>query len=288
MKSETLSVVALIAVLLVSSVMMGLLVWKIDMPRTKEEAKFFDVRTSTNAVVKVEVGSADINNVGIKDALEILRNEQTNWLAVIGCFGVIFGLVVPVGSYLLQRQSLKDEREQMKDEFKDQREWVEREVNRRTADKLSMIKKKVDEYEKNVLKIEERLAEELDQVSKLLRSQIVAAILSLEATINVCRNDSWTFERTRRSEIISELIFVLVLLRRVDDRKYVKERFKRLAEILREFKGAIEANEEWRVKEGTQTSDVRFDELKWCENECKADYEIIQNILHVLGIHVLD
>ena len=151
-----------------------------------------------------------------------------------------------------------------------------------------MIKKKVDVYENNVLKIEERLAEELDQVSKLLRSQIVAAILSLEATINVCRNDSWTFERTRRSEIISELIFVLVLLRRVDDRKYVKERFKRLAEIRREFKGAIEANEEWRVKEGTQTSDVRFDELKWCENECKADYEIIQNILHVLGIHVLD
>lgn len=46
-----------------------------------------------------------------KDALEILRNEQTNWLAVIGFFGVIFGLVVPVGSYLLQRQSLKDERE---------------------------------------------------------------------------------------------------------------------------------------------------------------------------------
>ena len=110
-KSETLAVVALIAVLLVSSVMMGLLVRKIDMPRAKEEAKFFDVRTSTNAVVKVEVESADINNVGIKDALEILRNEQTNWLAVIGFFGVIFGLVVPVGSYLLQRQSLKEERE---------------------------------------------------------------------------------------------------------------------------------------------------------------------------------
>ena len=111
MKSETIAIGSMIMVLLVSGAMMWLLVWKIDMQRTKEEAKIFEVNTPTNAVVKVEVESADINNVGIKDALEILRNEQTNWLAVIGFFGVIFGLVVPVGSYLLQRQSLKDERE---------------------------------------------------------------------------------------------------------------------------------------------------------------------------------
>ena len=48
-----------------------------------------------------------------KDALEILRNEQTNWLAVMGFFGFVFGFLAPVGSYLLQRQSLKDEQERI-------------------------------------------------------------------------------------------------------------------------------------------------------------------------------
>ena len=124
MKSETLAVVALIAVLFVSSVMMGLLVWKIDMPRTKVEAKSFDVSTSTNAVAKVEAGSVGNNHDDIKDALEILRNEQTNWLAVIGFFGVIFGLVVPAGSYLLQRQSLKDEQERIVKDCKEEAKKV--------------------------------------------------------------------------------------------------------------------------------------------------------------------
>lgn len=124
MKSETISVVALIAVLLISSALMVLLVWKIDMPRTKVEAKIFEVNTPTNAVVKVEARTADIDNVEIKEALEILRSEQTNWLAVIGFFGVIFGLVVPVGSYLLQRQSLKDERERIVRDCKEETKKV--------------------------------------------------------------------------------------------------------------------------------------------------------------------
>ena len=133
MKSETISVVALIAVLLISSALMVLLVWKIDMPRTKVEAKIFEVNTPTNAVVKVEARTADINNVEIKEALEILRSEQTNWLSVIGFFGVIFGLVVPVGSYLLQRQSLKDEQERIVKECKD-------ETNKVVDDALSKMK----------------------------------------------------------------------------------------------------------------------------------------------------
>ena len=281
MKSENLAVVALIAVLLVSSVMMGLLVWKIDMPRTKEEAKFFDVRTSTNAVVKVEVGSADINNVGIKDALEILRNEQTNWLAVIGFFGVIFGLVVPVGSYLLQRQSLKDECEQIREELKDHRVRISRKIGKmtyKTRLDLAQIKKEADEHMNDILE---------DQ-KKLMSNQITSVVLSIESSINLCKDDNWKYEWTRRHEITSELIFILALLRRVDDREYVKGLFKRLAEILREFKGAVEANEEWRVKEGTQTSDVRFKEIQWCEDECKTDFDVIQRALHVFGIHVLD
>ena len=76
-----------------------------------------------------------------KEALEMLRGEQTSWLAVIGFFGIIFGLIMPIGSYLLQRQSLKDERAGVREDLKDSQERNEKSI----AEKMSEMNSRFDE-----------------------------------------------------------------------------------------------------------------------------------------------
>ena len=48
-----------------------------------------------------------------KQAEETLREQMNTWLTIVGFFGVLFGLIVPLASYLLQRRSLSEERERI-------------------------------------------------------------------------------------------------------------------------------------------------------------------------------
>lgn len=55
-----------------------------------------------------KVGGSELSVVA---AYESLSNELSSWMAIMGIFATVFGLLLPIGSYLLQRQSLKDEKE---------------------------------------------------------------------------------------------------------------------------------------------------------------------------------
>ena len=86
-----------------------------------------DDSSNTNAVYQSSV-VMNVSGVGntVKDddssivaAYESLSNELSSWLAIIGLFATVFGLVIPIGSYLLQRQSLNDEKEELKKKVDD-------------------------------------------------------------------------------------------------------------------------------------------------------------------------
>ena len=51
------------------------------------------------------------DSMSICNAYEALDREFTSWLTVLGLFAGMFGLIVPLISYLLQHKTLKDERE---------------------------------------------------------------------------------------------------------------------------------------------------------------------------------
>ena len=54
-----------------------------------------------------------------KQAEETLREQMNTWLTIVGFFGVLFGLIVPLASYLLQRRSLSEERERIMEGMKE-------------------------------------------------------------------------------------------------------------------------------------------------------------------------
>ena len=58
-----------------------------------------------------EIQKLQDRSPAIMEAYESLSNELSSWMAIMGIFAAVFGLLIPIGSYFLQRQFLKDERE---------------------------------------------------------------------------------------------------------------------------------------------------------------------------------
>ena len=62
-------------------------------------------------VVMVKAADAEAKGfLAYKEAEEHLREQMNSWLTILGFFGVLFGLIVPLASYMLQRHSLAEER----------------------------------------------------------------------------------------------------------------------------------------------------------------------------------
>lgn len=80
---------------------------------------------TTNVVMRsaVAVNVAGVENkvekgdMSIITAYELLSNELSSWMAIMGLFATVFGLVIPIGGYLLQQRSLKEERDRIKDDI---------------------------------------------------------------------------------------------------------------------------------------------------------------------------
>lgn len=62
---------------------------------------------------KVEEGDASVIA-----AYDSLSNELSSWMAIMGIFAAVFGLLIPIGSYFLQQRSLSEERSTMREDFK--------------------------------------------------------------------------------------------------------------------------------------------------------------------------
>ena len=80
-----------------------------------------------------------------KQAEETLREQMNTWLTIVGFFGVLFGLIVPLASYLLQRRSLSEERERImegvKKEASDAAEKAAEKASKEAADAKIEAKK---------------------------------------------------------------------------------------------------------------------------------------------------
>ena len=96
------------------------------------------VETSAKAVPKTPSKASSpveiISSVECyKAAYELFNSHFSNLLTFLGVFGTIFGLAIPAGAYLLQRQTLKDEKE-----------ILQKNIDR-TYDKVSELMEKYEE-----------------------------------------------------------------------------------------------------------------------------------------------
>ena len=116
-----------------------------------------DVSSSTNVVCRSAAVVLNISGVDNKvdegslsmiAAYDSLSNELSSWMAIMGIFATVFGLVLPLGSYLLQQRSLNREKEDLKDEIRDMKEFVNGERKIMMDDVKDKIKDMKEEMEK--------------------------------------------------------------------------------------------------------------------------------------------
>lgn len=116
--------ILLVAVVVFSSIFMYKMINILDAHSPLRERTVTTVISAacTNEVRVFNSPSSCVNrsqyeSPAIIAAYEALQNELSTWMAIMGIFAAIFGLVIPLGGYLLQRQSLKDERDAMSKEI---------------------------------------------------------------------------------------------------------------------------------------------------------------------------
>ena len=106
------AVISLIAVVVLIS---GAWLWKMSdvlkSPPGHVEVRHVYANFSTDNKKGVE--KEETQYTLYKQAEETLREQMNTWLTIVGFFGVLFGLIVPLASYLLQRRSLSEERERI-------------------------------------------------------------------------------------------------------------------------------------------------------------------------------
>ena len=74
---------------------------------------YTDGRIKNNVVISDSSQREDAQYKIFKEVEEHLRNQMNSWLTILGFFGVLFGLLVPTATFMLQRQTLKDEKDRI-------------------------------------------------------------------------------------------------------------------------------------------------------------------------------
>ena len=87
---------------------------------------------------KVEEGDASVIA-----AYDSLSNELSSWMAIMGIFAAVFGLLIPIGSYFLQQRSLLEERGVMREDFK---KALEEKIGQLTKDYQLKIEKMQSDF----------------------------------------------------------------------------------------------------------------------------------------------
>lgn len=125
-----------------------------------------------------------------KEAEEHLRNQLTSWLTILGFFAIVFGLLMPLINYMLQRQTLSDERDRISKDFDDR---VKRAIAQ-VDDRINQSLKKVDEHiedankkAESAMNVASQTREAFNKVSSYKQPSELMPNTSMEAMLDIAK-----------------------------------------------------------------------------------------------------
>lgn len=143
------------------------------------------------------------DSLAICIAYETLDREFTSWLTVLGLFAGVFGLIVPLASYLLQHHTLNTEREQI---IKGCQERMMVYVAK-TSNKMNRLKYESEEQFKSV---SNRLEGRTGEVNgELVRCQTIA-IRSLEFPLTMRINQMIIAQRSGKISDTIDIVNIII------------------------------------------------------------------------------
>lgn len=119
----------------------------------KQANRMQDVASSTNTVRQAAVvmnvsgidNKVERGDLSVVAAYDSLSTQLSSWMSIMGIFATVFGLLIPIGSYLLQQKSLSKEKEELtgdvKDRIKEMKEEMEKIGVRNYDEHLKLIRR---------------------------------------------------------------------------------------------------------------------------------------------------
>ena len=217
--------------------------------------------------------SAD-ENKAVLQAYKQLSEELNRWFVMFVVLGSFFGIVLPIGSYLLQIKAVSQKESESEDRLK--------EAENRNQGTIASAREQIQ-------KDMERIRTEVSKdVQRLWRSQVIMAHGNFKSAIYDLEEEGWVFSKERRRELLTSLLLVLKYLAITNDQAFIAGRVKMLAdEITKVSQKTVDVDgDTWTRGLRKQTSDRRINLLDYCK-DCADEFSKISKFLEKFGILVL-
>ena len=210
----------------------------------------------------------------VLQAYKQLSEEQSRWFVMFVVLGSFFGIVLPIGSYLLQIRAVSHKENEVDDRLKMSEEKCLAAIERDRGQAIKEMECMRTEFDNNV--------------KKLWRSQVVMAHERFRSAISDAEEGKWEFSIAIRRELLSSLLLVLMYLEMADDKAFISREVKKLSDEVTKVSQRTVGEDcvTWTKGVKRQVSDKRIDLQKYCV-DCVDDLSRISEFLKKFGILVL-
>jgi len=211
------------------------------------------------------------HNKAVLDAYRQLNDELNRWSVMFVVLGSFFGLVLPIGSYLLQMKEVSRKESEVGEKLKEEENERKEEIKNARME-MQELRRKFSE-----------------DVSKVWRSQAIMAYDRVVAVILAIENDNWMYDKGNRRELISALLLCLKYLENCKNQDFIVRKVADLSKLVREFNANVseEAFTQWLNGWGRQSSDTKIALCEYCDS-CTDALREIRDFVRKFGFTVLD
>lgn len=160
-------------------------------------------------------------NKAVLEAYDKLSSEMNRWLVMFVVLGAFFGLVLPIGAYLLQMKEIARK---------------EGAVDEKLDEEARLREKSIDDAKREIQGMQNRFSSD---ISKVWQDQAISAHESLKLVVEELNGGNRKFADVNIREIYVPLILFLKYLENTGNRKFVVKSITNLVKSIRQLDSKI-------------------------------------------------
>lgn len=236
---------------------------------------------------------SDDRDTAVLEAYDKLSNELNRWSVMFVALGAFFGLVLPIGAYLLQMKEIARKEgavdEKLKQEQEKRKEEIEKVMSEIEGARRG-IQKTMDVMMRTKVEVTESQMRIEGMVRKLWKSQVAMSQENLADIIQDMGDCDWQLDKVHVREFRAALILFLRCLANIDGNVFVLEHLSILADLLKLVTDHVsdEEMEQWVkvIARGKKTV-IRLSPSIEGEGERKDAFEEIKAFAKKFGIGIV-
>ena len=164
---------------------------------------------------------SDDRDTAVLEAYDKLSNELNRWSVMFVALGAFFGLVLPIGAYLLQMKEIARK---------------EGAVDEKLDEEARLREKSIDDAKREIQGMQNRFSSD---ISKVWQDQAISAHESLKLVVEELNGGNRKFADVNIREIYVPLILFLKYLENTGNRKFVVKSITNLVKSIRQLDSKI-------------------------------------------------